>query len=347
MVKPQDKFQKLFVMETRARDNYAEILPDIDDKQMAERIAFIRDQEAGHMRLAQELVKMNEKAEQRKVAPRIKENTLVQLRVELKLKSDLINATIHFLAREMQIFNLLESLGSKSREFAKAEKSRRDSMNVIAHQIKTPLTTTKYISEILLTGKQKTAKEQRAMIGRVREANKSMFVLVDDLLDAIRVEEDEQGIVKEKVDFIILLKEIITEIDSLAKIKKQKIIFRPFKEEIAIKSNRNILKKIFFNLIANAVNYGKEGGVVEIQIREKDRKLLVSIADNGIGIPQKDQKNIFKKFFRASNAQLIHPQGTGLGLYIVKGMLRRLKGTISFESKEKLGTTFNISIPAV
>ncbi|MFA5766743.1 MAG: HAMP domain-containing sensor histidine kinase, partial [Candidatus Paceibacterota bacterium] len=104
-------------------------------------------------------------------------------------------------------------------------------------------------------------------------------------------------------------------------------------------------KSVIENLLDNAIRYIKGKGKIEISIRKRGDFLLFSIKDTGVGIPQKDQKHIFQKFFRSANVMKHQTQGSGLGLYIVKSIVEMCGGKIWFNSREGEGTTFLFTLP--
>ncbi len=110
-----------------------------------------------------------------------------------------------------------------------------------------------------------------------------------------------------------------------------------------IRSDSKILKNILINLISNAIKYTDEHGVIECRLTTSDEELLIAVKDNGIGIPEEDQKHLFDRFFRASNATNI--EGTGLGLNIVKKYIEMLHGEIKFNSRVYEGTEFIVRLP--
>jgi len=112
-----------------------------------------------------------------------------------------------------------------------------------------------------------------------------------------------------------------------------------------IVTDPNLLRMIVTNIYSNAVKYTRENGTVHIGYSYKDEELNIIIADNGMGIPAEDQTEIFSKLFRASNAVRDVPNGTGLGLYIVKEAVSVLKGKITFSATENVGTTFEVVLP--
>jgi len=110
-----------------------------------------------------------------------------------------------------------------------------------------------------------------------------------------------------------------------------------------VSSDRKILKNILINLISNAIKYSDDDGIIKYAMKVNQKNIEISISDNGIGIPDEDQKHLFDRFFRASN--VINIEGTGLGLNIVKKYVEILDGEISFQSKLYEGTTFMVIIP--
>ena len=107
--------------------------------------------------------------------------------------------------------------------------------------------------------------------------------------------------------------------------------------------DEKVIELILSNLIYNSIKYSPEHTSIHIGITQNKTDTTFVVKDNGIGIPQKEQKNIFNPYFRAEN--VLSTQGTGIGLSIVKSHLDNLGGTIRFESKEHVGTTFTVTIP--
>ncbi|PIP18384.1 MAG: hypothetical protein COX42_01175, partial [Parcubacteria group bacterium CG23_combo_of_CG06-09_8_20_14_all_35_6] len=99
------------------------------------------------------------------------------------------------------------------------------------------------------------------------------------------------------------------------------------------------------NILDNAIRYIKGNGKIEVILKKEANKLCLEIKDNGVGIPKEDQKYIFQKFFRASNASKIQAQGSGLGLYIAKSIIEKSGGKIYFVSRENEGSVFTINLP--
>ena len=116
-------------------------------------------------------------------------------------------------------------------------------------------------------------------------------------------------------------------------------------DDLSLYQDEKIIQLICSNLLHNAIKYSPEGTVIDLHIKQDDKFTTLTIKDEGMGIPEKDQKHIFERYFRAEN--VMNTQGTGIGLNIAKTHLENLGGTISFESIENKGTTFIITLPNI
>jgi len=139
-----------------------------------------------------------------------------------------------------------------------------------------------------------------------------------------------------------MVEDLQAELDNLLK-KDQSLIFHLTPTTIKIVSDKNILRNILYNLLSNAIKYSEEGKPIHCHMAKEDQFLKIEIIDEGIGIPEVDQKHIGSRFFRASNA--VYIAGTGLGLNIVISYLNALHGNFSFTSEEGVGTTISITLP--
>jgi signal transduction histidine kinase len=118
-------------------------------------------------------------------------------------------------------------------------------------------------------------------------------------------------------------------------------------ESVEVMIDTERMPFVFENLIDNAIKYTSAGGIVSVMLARTAKNVLVTIADTGIGIPTDEQKNIFTKFFRATNAVKVVTDGNGLGLFVVKTIVERHGGTVSFVSEVGKGTVFTIELPLV
>jgi signal transduction histidine kinase len=114
---------------------------------------------------------------------------------------------------------------------------------------------------------------------------------------------------------------------------------------LIIETDIKILESIILSFLSNAIDYSIPGQEIILNIKERSKEIIFSVHDFGIGIPKEEQRRIFERFYRASNAKNWRPTGTGLGLNISKTLAEKINGEVWFESKENKGTTFYLRIP--
>lgn len=227
------------------------------------------------------------------------------------------------------------------------EKMRIDFLALASHQLRTPLSGTKWLIETMQRGiLGKTTRKQKEYIGEIYQLNERMIQLVSEMLNALRLESGVESIKKEMVLISNIYKDI--SISMMAAAKSKRIILRNTLKDngtAAVETDKEILKSILECFISNAINYSNSGQEVALAVEEKKSDIIFSVRDNGIGIPEEEQKKIFERFYRASNAKALKPAGSGLGLNIAKILAEKIGGDISFKSKENKGSTFYLRIP--
>jgi len=227
------------------------------------------------------------------------------------------------------------------------EQLQSDFVSLSSHQLRTPLSAIKWFTEILL--KQRTGKLNRKQIDYLREIQNSTeraIALVNDLLQVSRVQEGKLHLDLTTIDFAALASEIIELYRSKFESGKISVNFEVLHGPLPqVHADKIKLKRVFENVLANAIHYTPTNGSVDIKLKRNDGEILCSIIDTGVGIPQDQQNTVFTKFFRATNAAKIQPDGTGLGLFIARALLSAHGGKIWFESSEGTGTTFFFTVP--
>jgi two-component system, LuxR family, sensor kinase FixL len=234
---------------------------------------------------------------------------------------------------------LIESL-KKEKELGEL-KSRFVAM--ASHEFRTPLST--IMSSVALLKRYTTEAQQENRerhIIKIMSAVTHLTGILNDFLSVSKFDEGKISANREFFDLHSLLKDIIEEMSVLLK-SGQSINLMWHSQNSQVHSDPKIIKNILINLLSNAIKYSDDTGKIDFKVEVAEEKLIFMVRDHGIGIPEADQKYLFDRFFRASNATNI--EGTGLGLNIVKKYLELLGGTISVESKLSEGTAFNIEIP--
>jgi PAS domain S-box-containing protein len=227
------------------------------------------------------------------------------------------------------------------------DKAKTEFVSLASHQLRTPLSTVSWYSEMLLAGDVgEVTPDQKKYLEEIYRGNQRMVDLVNTLLDVSRIEMGTFIVESKLTDIVKLAQEVIDEHKLQIKDKRIKF-FSYFGTHIPhIRADPKILRMVIQNLLSNAVKYTPEGGRVEILISlEKDKSILLKVRDTGYGIPKNQQDKIFSKLFRADNVIGKDTEGTGLGLYIAKSIVEQSGGKISFESSENKGTTFFVTLP--
>jgi len=226
------------------------------------------------------------------------------------------------------------------------EQTKTEFVSLASHQLRTPLSTINWYSEMMLTGDTgKLTKEQNRYVEEIYHGTQRMIELVNDLLNISRIDLGTITIKPEVVNFKEVIESVLSELFPLIKNKKIRIEEKYDKSIPNIILDSKLARIIGQNLLSNAVKYTPKNGQVFISINKLKNKLLIKIADTGIGIPKDQQAQIFSRLFRAKNAKEKLTEGTGLGLYIVQLAVEKLNGQVWFESIENGGTTFYVSIP--
>ncbi len=231
------------------------------------------------------------------------------------------------------------------------DRAKSEFVSLASHQLKTPLTSMRWLSESLLGPKADPLTEnQRHYVNEIHDASRRMAEMVNDLLNVSRIELGTIAMRIEEFDAVELLRAVESEQHHAAEQKQVTVNVMCAENLPHLKADKSQVRMVMQNLISNAIKYTPENGSVEaeLSLAGAGREVLFfRVTDTGIGIPKDQRDKVFNKMFRASNAQSQVPDGTGLGLYVIKTILEHAKGGITFDTKEGKGSTFYASIPLV
>ncbi|MFC4634594.1 PAS domain-containing protein [Dokdonia ponticola] len=211
-------------------------------------------------------------------------------------------------------------------------------ISMASHEFRTPLAAIQ-TSAILIARQNEPGKEEKRekYVKQIRNNVKNLVIILNDFLSLSKLEEGKVIAKREVFDLISFGKTVIEEVSITANVG-QRILFSSSNTELSFNLDPKLLRHILMNLLSNAIKYSPENTTINFNISEDEQCVVLSISDQGIGVPEEEQKKIFERFFRAKNAHNI--EGTGLGLNIVKQYVELMDGHIDFASEENKGTTF-------
>lgn len=278
-----------------------------------------------------------------------------QLNLELEKKVEARTKDLNIAIDTLKGVNL--SLDIENKKRIKAEEEAQSALkkekelnelktkflSLVSHEFKTPLSG--ILTSTILLSKYKLTEQQEKRDKHIETITSKVHYLNAILNDFLSFEKLESGKISYKFSSFKLSKvvnEVIYNANMLLK-EGQRIHYPEDIDAITLYQDEKIIELSLSNLVHNALKYSPEHTMIDIFVSQDETHTTFKIKDQGCGIPQEDQKNIFNRYFRAENVLLT--QGTGIGLNIVQSHLENLGGTISFESVENIGSTFTIIIP--
>lgn len=225
---------------------------------------------------------------------------------------------------------------------------KTDMVSIISHQVKTSLSGMKWIIKMFLDGDLgKLTDEQENLLIKASESNDRSISNLNELLLTNRTEDIlEKDYLFEKVNLMEIIDATIFDFSGEAHAKGIEVILLKQDNRLnEIKADKEKMRVVLQNLIENSIKYSDPHGKIFITIKEKDQMMQVSVKDTGTGISDEGKHKIFEKFYRDPEAEKREIAGTGIGLYTVKKIIEKSKGSIWFESNTGEGTTFFFTIP--
>lgn len=221
---------------------------------------------------------------------------------------------------------------------------RKDFMNGVSHELKTPLTVIQACTDTLLNGAVSDPETARRFLQKIGTQSERLHQLIVGMLQLSRVESGQQVFMEEAVDLAAISRELMDQLQPVAD-STEILLTYDGPDEAYVLGDQQAIRTIVNNLIDNALKYTNEKGAVQVLVKEEQDANVISVRDNGVGISKDDQARIFERFYRVEKDRNRERGGTGLGLAIVKHLCHALKAEVSVHSEQGDGCEFTVRFP--
>jgi len=226
------------------------------------------------------------------------------------------------------------------------ERVKTEFISLASHQLRTPLSAVKWFGKMLISGDAGDLNPmQKEYVEKIYESNEREIRLVNSLLNVSRIESGKILIEPRLTDLTKLVSSVVTDFKLEVEEQGKKLTVVIDKKIPKIYIDEDQIRHVYTNLIANAVRYTKRRGKIVVKVYLSKKSVMTEVKDNGIGIPKREQRRVFEKFFRANNALKMETDGTGLGLFLSKIIVESSGGKMGFRSREGKGSTFWFTLP--
>ena len=270
---------------------------------------------------------------------------LIELSQELAEDGSTSNQRVLMIVGEGSVFFLILLLGlwkirSSIQKDIKLSQRQSNFLLSVTHELKTPLASNKLYLQTLLKRENLERDQQEELLQQAITENNRLEGMIENILTATRIENHRLELNFENVE---LDKEIKRIVETWS--RERTNVQLKLQEEIVLKVDPFVIEVAVVNLLENAYKYGGDNPAIEVYLSKENDHTLIGVKDQGIGIPLKFKESIFDKFVRIGNEETRIQKGTGLGLYIVKELLKIHGGSISYSHNEPRGSHFKIRLP--
>ena len=268
-------------------------------------------------------------------------------RINIKSKDEIRSLAVSFNDMSARLKRSYSSLRQKIKELEEMDKLKDDFLNTTTHELKTPLVPIRSQTQLLLNGDYgKLNKKQQEAIQMIFRNEDHLERLVTDVLDITKIQSKKLKLVFESADLTVIIDNAIKNIKQIAEEKEISLIVSVASKMPKISINKKRILQVISNLLNNALKFTSKKGKIIIEVQKKEKDIVVSVKDTGIGVSKENLKKLFTPFFQVESGLERKYSGTGLGLSICKGIIETHGGKIWAESlgREK-GATFLFTLP--
>ena len=226
-------------------------------------------------------------------------------------------------------------------EMKKNENFRREFLGNVSHELKTPIFNIQGYIQTLIDGGLKDENINLKYLKRANVSVERMINIVDDLEVISRLETEVDELDYENFNICNLINEVFDQLEMKTNLRNISLVLNNNSNSEIIYADRNKIQQVFMNLISNSIKYGKENGKTDVRLFDMSDKMLIEVADDGIGISEEALERLFERFYRVDKNRSREIGGTGLGLAIVKHIIEAHQQTINVRSTQDVGSTFS------
>jgi len=260
-----------------------------------------------------------------------------------KMSDGHLNERIPVSGRD-EFAELAAAFNEMTEKLEQVEKTREEFVSNVSHELKTPLSSIKVLSESVLTDENAPVETYREFLNDITSEVDRMTSIVNDLLQLVKLDNKDTGLNLRQTDVNKVIEDILKRLYPLAEHKDIELLYEDVRR-VSIEADEMKLSLALSNLIENGIKYTQEGGTVKVIVDADHQNAFITVQDTGIGISEDDHGKIFTRFYRVDKTRDRETGGTGLGLSITRATILMHNGSIRVLSKEGEGATFIVRIP--
>lgn len=265
--------------------------------------------------------------------------------INISVKDRILNASFAFFSDDTKTLKGYAVLFQDITEHEHLDNMRKEFVANVSHELKTPVTTIKSYSETLLSGALQEEELATSFVHVILKEADRMAALIRDLLQLSHIDFKKEKWNFSYTELNSLIEESVEKMKLYYEEKQQTVTVHLLETQLPIWADRTKLEQVITNLFSNAIKYTDACGHIEISLQKEKTNVIISIRDNGLGIPESDLEHIFERFYRVDKGRSRQQGGTGLGLSIAQNIIEHHNGTLWVKSVLHEGSTFYIKLP--
>lgn len=247
-------------------------------------------------------------------------------------------------SKQEELKKTYEEILEQNRALKELDKAKDKFIALTTHELRTPLSAVVATAEFLHMHLYENEKQLHELIATINSEGQHLMVIVNDILDFSKIQTGKMEFYIEELDSLSLVQNQVDGFQKLAEQSHSTLTFRSPKTEGKCYFDSLRLNQVLANVISNAIKFNKKNGIITLAIEEQKDSVVISVKDEGVGIPKQHSSKVFSEFETIDNIKS-HHKGTGLGMSISRKLIEGMGGRIWFESEEGVGTCFFIEIP--